>query len=65
MAQISLFLAMAAFQDIPDVQAENLPQLSSVQFSLQASVLNCGILTAIFVIVGNGYHPRWLTTCSS
>ena len=47
------------------VKVVNWPKLSGVKFLLQVPIIDFREMAAIFVILGNGWHPRWPTTCQS
>ena len=53
---------MAAIQDgLHDIKVEDWPKLCGVWFLLQVSMLILWVIIAVFVISGNGCHPRWPT----
>ena len=53
---------MADIQDgWQHVKVVDWPKLSGVRFLLQVPIINFREMAAIFVILGNGWHPRWLT----
>ena len=56
---------MAAIQDAWQhiyIQFQDWPHFRGVWFSLQVSIFNRRSTATIFVVSGNGYHPRWPTT---
>ena len=56
------FWLMADIQDgRQHVKVVDWPKLSGVRFLLQVPIINFREMAADFVILGNGWHPRWLT----
>ena len=60
------FWVMADIQDgRQHVKVVDWPKLSGVQFLLQVPIIEFREMAADFVILGDGWHPRWPTTCQS
>ena len=58
------FWVMADIQDgRQHVKVVDWSKCSGVRFLLQVPIIDFREMAAIFVILGNGWHPRWLTTC--
>ena len=60
------FWVMADIQDgWQHVKVVNWPKLSGVRFLLQVPIIKFREMAVNFVILGNGWHLRWPTTCQS